>query len=146
MTDTATTAPASRTVPPPTVWPSLRYSDARAAIRFIVDVLGFSERLVVDGEADQVRHCQLDWPPGGGLMLGSGDGGGVFEKVPVDAGGLYVVTATDEDVDAVHRRALDAGATSLRAPEDEDYGGRGCTFRDPWGVHWSFGSYRGEPR
>ena len=63
---------------------------------------------------------------------------------PADAGGAYVVTTTDEDVDSVHERAVAAGATSVRPPEDQDYGGRGCTFTDPWGVHWSFGSYRGE--
>jgi uncharacterized glyoxalase superfamily protein PhnB len=124
------------------VWPSLRYTDPRAAIRFIVDVLGFRERLVVDGEGGRVLHCQLDWPAGGGLMLGSG--GGDFD-VPPDAGGLYVVTESDEHVDTVHERAVAAGATSVRAPEDQDYGGRVCTFTDPWGVHWSFGSYRGEP-
>jgi uncharacterized glyoxalase superfamily protein PhnB len=136
------------TTPSPTVWPSLRYTDAPAAIRFIVDVLGFDETLVVLGEDGAVHHCQLTWPPGGGVMLGSatraGDGG-AHQDVPADTGGLYVVTESAEDVDAVHSRALAAGATSVREPVDEDYGGRGCTLRDPWGVHWSFGSYRGEP-
>jgi uncharacterized glyoxalase superfamily protein PhnB len=144
MTETTTTTQVSGTTPAPTVWPSLRYSDAKAAIRFLVDVLGFRERIVVDGDGGTVRHCQLDWPAGGGVMLGSG-GGGDFDKVPLDAGGLYVVTETDHDVDALHERAVAAGAVSIRTPEDQDYGGRVCSFRDPWGVHWSFGSYRGEP-
>ena len=135
--------------PAPTVWPSLRYSDAPAAIRFIVDVLGFRETLVVRGEdggedGGAVQHCQLDWPAGGGVMLGSADRQSTHSGVPADAGGLYVVTASDTDVDAVFERALAAGATAVREPTDEDYGGRGCTLVDPWGVHWSFGSYRGE--
>ena len=135
--------------PAPTVWPSLRYTDAPAAIRFIVDVLGFDETLVVAGDDGTVHHCQLTWPLGGGVMLGSdhrpGSGDDSFEHLPADTGSLYVVTGADADVDAVHDRAVAAGATSLREPKDEDYGGRGCAVRDPWGVHWSFGSYRGEP-
>ena len=47
-------------------------------------------------------------------------------------------------VDALYERAVAAGATVVRKPEDQDYGGRGCTLRDPEGNQWSFGSYRGE--
>ena len=135
--------------PPPTVWPSLRYSDAPAAIDFAVDVLGFERTLVVADDDGTVQHCQLSWPVGGGVMLGSGErpgGPDAHAAVPTDAGGAYVVTASDADVDAVWERALAAGATAVRAPQDQDYGGRGCTLRDPWGVHWSFGSYPGESR
>ncbi|GAA4349180.1 VOC family protein [Angustibacter luteus] len=132
------------TTPSPTVWPSLRYSDAPSAIRFIVDVLGFDETLVVPSDTGGVAHCQLSWPAGGGVMLGSGEG--THAKVPADAGGLYVVTETAADVDRIHLAAVAAGATSVREPEDQDYGGRVSTFVDPWGVHWSFGDYRGEPR
>ena len=44
MTDTTTVTTA------PTVWPALRYRDARAAIRFLVEAFGFEESLVVPGE------------------------------------------------------------------------------------------------
>jgi uncharacterized glyoxalase superfamily protein PhnB len=30
----------------------------------------------------------------------------------------------------------------VRAPEDQGYGGRGCTLADRDGNLWSFGSYR----
>lgn len=58
------------TAPAPTVWPSLRGADARALIRFLVEVFGFEER-VVHGEGDVVHHAELGWPEGGGIMLGS---------------------------------------------------------------------------
>ena len=40
------------------------------------------------------------------------------------------------DVDEAYRRALDAGATSVRAPMDQPYGTRDCTVSDPTGVEW----------
>ena len=44
---------------------------------------------------------------------------------------LYV-----EDTDAVYRRALQAGAVSLREPVDEDYGDRMSGVRDLAGNQW----------
>jgi PhnB protein len=41
------------------------------------------------------------------------------------------------DVDAVVARAEAAGATVLRAPEDQFYGDRAAVVEDPWGHQWS---------
>lgn len=145
--DTTTSATASsRQVPPPTVWATLRYSDALAAIRFLVDVVGFTERAVYTDDDDPavVQHSQLDWPAGGGVMVSS-VGTGRLTDIPVDAGSLYVVTTSDDQVDELYRRTLHAGATSVLEPEDQPFGGRNATVQDPWGVYWSFGSYAGEP-
>lgn len=130
--------------PAPQVWPSLRAHDARGLIRFLVEAFGFEET-VVYGEGDRVDHAQLSWPEGGGIMLGSvrpdsGDGGG-----PSHPGtfGAYVVTA---DPDAVHARAVAAGADITASPHETDYGSRDFAARDPEGNRWSFGTYPGEPR
>jgi uncharacterized glyoxalase superfamily protein PhnB len=133
----------SDTAPPPQVWPTLRARDARALIRFLVDVVGFEET-VVYGDGDVVHHAQLSWPLGGGIMLGSvreveGD------RWPVQPGtcGAYVVA---DDIDALHARVAAAGAEITDAPHDTDYGSRDFAMRDPEGNRWSFGTYRGEPR
>jgi PhnB protein len=44
---------------------------------------------------------------------------------------LYV-----EDADVTYRQALEAGATSLRAPEDTPYGDRSAAVVDPAGHSW----------
>ncbi len=53
--------------PAPTVWPALRYDDAPAAVRFLVDVLGFTETLVVPGPEGSIAHAELRWPEGGAV-------------------------------------------------------------------------------
>jgi uncharacterized glyoxalase superfamily protein PhnB len=59
------------------------------------------------------------------------------------AASAYCVVDSADQVDRIHARALSRGATSVRAPNDPDYGGRECTLRDPEGNHWSIGTYRG---
>ena len=123
-----------------TVWPAFRYRDARGAIRFLVDVLGFEER-VVYGEGDTVDHAQLAWPGGGGIMLGSYREDGPFAVIPPGTGLVYLVTA---DPDGLYARVVAAGATIAMELRDQDYGSREFTCRDPEGVFWSFGTYAGE--
>jgi PhnB protein len=59
-----------------------------------------------------------------------GEPQGEWEPRPV-AMHVYV-----PDVDAVYRRAIAAGATSLSEPKDQFYGERSGNVIDPWGNHW----------
>ncbi len=131
------------TTHPPTVWPTLRARDARTLIRFLVDAFGFEET-VVYADGDQVHHAQLDWPLGGGVMLGSARTGD-SDPWPLEPGtfGAYVVV---EDTDALCARAKAAGAAVVQEPYDTEYGSRDVMVRDPEGNRWSFGTYAGEPR
>jgi uncharacterized glyoxalase superfamily protein PhnB len=135
---------ATPATPQPQVWPTLRARDARALIRFLVDAFGFEET-VVYGEGETVHHAQLDWPPGGGIMLGSARDTDAASGLPTAPGAFSAYVVTDEP-DAVCERARKAGAGISREPHDTDYGSREFAARDPEGNHWSFGTYRGEPR
>jgi uncharacterized glyoxalase superfamily protein PhnB len=133
----------SPTSPPPQFWPTLRASDARALIRFLVDVVGFHET-VVYGEGDRIDHAELAWPLGGGVMIGS-----IREVDPATdwspqpgTFGAYVVA---DDIDALHTRVAAAGAEITRSPHDTDYGSRDFALKDPEGNTWFFGTYRGHP-
>jgi uncharacterized glyoxalase superfamily protein PhnB len=132
----------SDTTPPPQVWPTVRAKDARALIRFLVDVVGFEET-VVYGEGDVVDHAQLSWPLGGGIMLGSVRND-PDDRWPIQPGtcGCYVVV---DDPDALFERVRAGGAEITRELTDTDYGSRDFAIRDPEGNRWSFGTYRGEP-
>ena len=129
--------------PPPQVWPTLRAHDARALIRFLVDVVGFEETAVY-GEGDVVHHAQLSWPPGGGVMLGSAAPPGAEDRWPLQPGGFGAYVVTD-DPDGLFARATAAGAEVLSGLHETDYGSRDFAVRDPEGNRWSFGTYRGEP-
>jgi uncharacterized glyoxalase superfamily protein PhnB len=123
------------------VWPTLHYEDAPAAIRFLVDGLGFEEVAVYPGRTEgTIDHAELRWPGGGGVMLGTVRQDSVTAGLPAGTGSVYVVTT---EPDALFARAQAAGATIVRGLTDEDYGSRGFTVRDPEGVFWSFGTYAG---
>jgi len=131
------------TAPPPQVWPTLRAKDARGLIRFLVEAFGFEE-VVTYGEGDHVDHAQLAWPEGGGVMLGSvRDPGADPWDLKPGSFGAYVVT---KDPEAVHARAVAARAEIIVGPHDTEYGSREFAARDIEQNHWSFGTYRGEPR
>ncbi|HYP44334.1 MAG TPA: VOC family protein [Propionibacteriaceae bacterium] len=127
--------------PDPTVWPSLQAHDALALIDFYVKTFGF-RRTAVYADGDQVAHAQLDWPEGGGIMLGSHKPDSRWSRPP-GTFGAYVVT---DHVDDLYAKVKATGANVLTEPADQEYGSREFSVADPEGNLWSFGTYRGEPR
>ncbi|MEU6642277.1 VOC family protein [Saccharomonospora sp. NPDC046836] len=126
----------------PGVWPSLLYRDAETARRFLTEVFGFTEALVVRGEDDvTIAHAELIWPEGGGVMFGSRDKEGSVLPLPAE-GPQWLYVATD-DPDAVYKRAVDAGAMIHHELRETDYGSRDVAVGDPEGNIWTFGTYRG---
>ena len=122
------------------IWAGVFYDDALAGIRFLVDVLGFEEQLVVVGaDGHTVVHSQMRWPEGGIVQAGTHDPDNEFTHPPGDQA-LYVVTA---DPQAVWERCRAAGLEVVRQPEapDHDPEGMGFSVRDPEGNIWSFGTY-----
>ncbi|MFJ9697956.1 VOC family protein [Kitasatospora sp. NPDC101183] len=147
MSDTVNTDPKT---PAPQVWPCLRARDAKALIRFLVDAFGFEE-VVSYEEGGLVVHAELAWPEGGGVMLGSERETPERETPEGEAPWpgrpgtftAYVVTARP---DAVHARAVAAGARITTGLTETDYGSRDFSAADPEGNRWSFGTYPGSPR
>ena len=122
----------------------LAYRDARAAIAWLKGAFGFAEHLVVPGDGDTIEHAQLTLGPTM-IMLGSEKEGGIGMRSPKSLRGItqsvYLIVRDDDMVDAIHERATSAGAETVVAPADQDYGGRLCALKDPEGNIWSFGSY-----
>lgn len=124
--------------------PSLRYRDAPAAIKWLKEAFGFEEHLVVPGEPGKIVHAQLT---NGKAMImlasPSDDAFGRMMSVPGMVGGantqsIYIVVP---DPDAHCARARAAGAWLMTEVEDQEYGGRNYSCRDPEGHVWSFGNY-----
>ena len=144
MTQTAAGARHEPTVaaPAPTCWPALKADDAPALIDFLVDVVGFRRTAVytdADGARSWVAHAQLDWPEGGGVLMGSRR---PTSGVAPGIAGRCVVT---DHVDEVHDRVRDApGVTITHQLTDTDHGNHEFVMTDPEGNYWSFGTYRGD--
>lgn len=111
---------------------------AATAIEFYSKAFGARERMRLPGPNDTIGHAELQFGDSAVLMLADEPEMPVGYQSPETLGGssfsfvLYV-----EDIDAVYRRALEAGATSVEEPETKFYGDREGRIRDPFGYVWS---------
>ena len=126
------------------IYPALRYEDAKRAIAWLKSAFGFEEREVYEGDGDTVAHAELRLA-GNLIMLGSvkDDAYGKSPKSLGGAsGGVYIAFETPAEVDACFGRAKAAGAEIVRQLGDTDYGSHEFGARDLEGHAWSFGTYR----
>jgi len=119
------------------VIPTLRIRD-RDTLQHWVDAFGFEIHTIYPEQGDDVDHAQLRLGDGW-IMAGTSREGGIGQ--PPGHSATYWVLDDTADVDAVHARAVTAGATSLAEPHDAEYGGRACSLKDREGNLWSFGTY-----
>lgn len=124
-----------------TIFPILRYNDARGAIRWLCATFGFVELFSVPESGQTVRHAQLKLGTNV-IMLGSvrpDDGLTSPQLLGVATQALCVHVG---DADAHFARARSAGAEIDSPPEDTDFGSREYHVRDLEGHLWTFGTYR----
>jgi uncharacterized glyoxalase superfamily protein PhnB len=121
------------------IFPILRYTDARTAIRWLCAAFGFRERFSVPETGEFVRHAQLSLGTNL-IMLGSSRDDGLKSPQTLGAAtqALYVYVP---DIDEHCERARLAGAEITTPPQDTDFGSREYHVRDPEGHMWTFGSY-----
>jgi uncharacterized glyoxalase superfamily protein PhnB len=123
-----------------TIFPILRYEDARGAIRFLCAAFGFIELFSVPESGRIVRHAQLKLGTNV-VMLGTvrpDDGMASPVLLGVSTQALYVYV---EDLDAHFERARAAGAQIVSPPEETDFGSREYHARDVEGHLWTFGTF-----
>ena len=121
----------------PNVFPSIRYADAPAAMRWLTEAFGAVLHTSSKGPGNTIAHAELRFGDGI-VMVGSTAPPSENPWTRVRTG-VYVAVA---DPDAHHARAVAAGATILRPLADTHYGAREYTAGDLEGHLWSFGTYR----
>lgn len=113
-------------------------NDANAAIAFYANAFGATEKFRLTEPGGRVGHAELDF---GGVTLMLADEYPEYGiRGPQALGGTPVTIHLHvDDADALIGRAVAAGATLERAPQDEFYGERGGVVRDPFGHRWNIG-------
>jgi uncharacterized glyoxalase superfamily protein PhnB len=119
----------NRSAPDGPVIPVLTYPDVRAAVDWIVEVLGFVERVRIGPN----HRAQLSFGRGS-LIVADATGGRVE---PAGGGVTQSVMLRVDDVAAMHERVRGAEATIVAEPQDFEYGERQSSFVDPWGHLWT---------
>ena len=120
------------------VTPYLIAADRPGLIEFTKQVFGAEEKFRAEGSAGGV-HGEVRIGDSM-LMMGGGIPGREF-RATASPQALHVYVA---DTDAVYQKALDAGATSIGAPQDHDYGERGAGVKDAFGNYWYIATHKGE--
>lgn len=116
----------------------LRVKGAAQAIAFYVEAFGATEKMRLTEPGGRIGHAEL-LLDGHEFMLSE-----EFPEMgilgPASVGGTTLTMHVHvDDADAAIARAVAAGATLVRPPQDHFYGERSGTIRDPFGHEWNFG-------
>ena len=115
-----------------TVTPYLVVPGAAKVIDFLKQTFDAKEVVRMAGPGGAVMHAEIKV---GDSIVMMGEPMGPQPPMPAQ---LYVYV---KDVDAVYKKALAAGAATVREPADQFYGDRNCTVKDPGGNHWGIATH-----
>ena len=117
------------------------YKDPLAALDWLERAFGFQRVMVIRDQQDQLVHSEMRF---GNSYLMVGSEWADFTASPASIGGKNTQTVhvhLQDGLDQHCERARAAGAVIMREPQDEFYGDRTYTARDPEGHVWTFGTY-----
>ncbi|TMJ15947.1 MAG: VOC family protein [Alphaproteobacteria bacterium] len=119
--------------------PYLFIAGAGEAIRWYERALGATEILRLP-MGDKIGHAEIRI--GDSFLMLADEFPDMNRLGPLARGGpTSALLIYCEDVDALYARAVEAGATAERPPEDQFYGDRMGTFTDPFGHNWSVATH-----
>ena len=114
------------------VTPYLIVEGAPKLIAFLKHTFNAEEATRMNGPDGRVAHAEVKIGDSF-VMLSDATG----EYKPVESQ-LYVYV---DDIDLTYKRALEAGATSVREPKNQFYGDRSASVRDPTGNIWGIATH-----
>jgi uncharacterized glyoxalase superfamily protein PhnB len=120
----------NRSAPVGPVIPELAYPDVRAAVDWLVGVLGFIERVRIGPD----HRAQLTFGEKGSLIVADATHG---RSIPTGGDPAQSVMLRVGDVASVCERVRTNGGAIVQEPKDFPYGERQCTFIDPAGHRWT---------
>lgn len=123
-----------------TVTPYLIVDGAVNAISFYKKAFNANERMRFPMPDGKLGHAELEI--GNSVIMLADEFPDMGFKGPRSFGGSAVgMHVYVEDVDAVFKTAIAAGATETMPPKDQFYGDRMCQIIDPFGHKWSIATH-----
>ena len=123
-----------------TVTPYLAVDDAAEAIEYYTKAFGAKERVRMATPDGKVGHAELEI--GDSLVMLSDPFPQASTRTPNELRGTSVsVFMYVEDVDAVVKQAVGAGATVTMEVADQFWGDRFGSVKDPFGHLWSIATH-----
>lgn len=123
-----------------TLAPYLATDDAARAIDYYKQAFGAKERVRMEAPDGSIGHAELEI--GDSVIMLSDPSPQSSTRPPSELGGTSAsVFMYAEDVDAVVKQAVDAGATITAEVADQFWGDRFGTIRDPFGHVWSVATH-----
>jgi uncharacterized glyoxalase superfamily protein PhnB len=123
----------------PIFGPSVYYKDPFAALDWLEKAFGFERSMVITDADGQLGHSEMKFGDGY-IMIGREWADHTASPASLggkNAQGIHV--QLPDGIDAHCARARAAGAMILREPQDQFYGDRVYSAKDPEGHVWSFG-------
>jgi PhnB protein len=118
-----------------TATPYLIIRDVTRAIDFYKRAFDAREMVRLEGADGRVAHCEIKI--GDASILFADEWEGVGATSPSSLGGSPVIIHLQvEDVDAIAKSAIAAGAEVIFPVQDQFYGERAGRLRDPFGHMW----------
>jgi PhnB protein len=113
----------------------LHVRGAAEAIEFYKKVFGATERMRMAQPDGRIGHAEIEIGDSCVMLSDEFPERQIFSPVHYGGSGFSMMIYV-ANCDATYEQALAAGATSLRAPEDQFYGDRSAGVQDPFGFQW----------
>jgi PhnB protein len=122
------------------VTPYLAIRDAKSALDFYARAFGAELVLKLDMPDGKIAHAEIRI--GDSILMMSEENPDWGNRSPASLGGSPVsLMIYVPDADAAFARALAAGAEQVRPVEDQFYGDRSGTLKDPYGYQWTLATH-----
>jgi len=124
-----------------TVTPYLVVHDASQAIAFYKKAFGATEKFRMDGPGKTIAHAEIQIGDSRVMLADEVPSMNALSAKTIGATPVTLMVYV-EDVDAVFKTALKAGATQTRKVEDMFYGDRTGSLTDPFGHVWHIATHK----
>lgn len=122
------------------VTPYLIIKGAAAALEFYKKAFGAVELMRLEAPGGKIGHAEIRIGDSPVMLADEFPEMGAISPQTLGGAGVSLMVYV-EDVDARFRQAIQAGGTEVRPVQDQFYGDRSGTLKDPFGHQWTIGTH-----